>query len=232
MDSRQLTSPICSQQEQEIGQNTKRTEDIRGGLTKLEEDLRVSTTLYVGNLSFFTTEEQIYELFSKCGEVKRIIMGLDRIKKTPCGFCFVEYHHRQDALDCMSFINSTKLDERLIRIDVDPGFVNERQYGRGRSGGQVRDEHREDYDEGRGGWGARMREDEQREQHQRDVYDSQGSFAQVPQGSSDYYTKGYMPAGDAVENTKGKRDRGDESDSDGEDRNRHRPQANRHGEGW
>ena len=26
-----------------------------------------------------------------CGEVKRVIMGLDRMKKTPCGFCFVEY---------------------------------------------------------------------------------------------------------------------------------------------
>ena len=30
-----------------------------------------STSLYVGNLSFFTTEEQIYELFRKCGEVRR-----------------------------------------------------------------------------------------------------------------------------------------------------------------
>ena len=56
----------------------------------MEEDLEKSTTLYIGNLSFFTTEEQIYELFSKCGEIKRIIMGLDRIKKTPCGFSFVE----------------------------------------------------------------------------------------------------------------------------------------------
>ena len=55
--------------------------------------LRTSTTLYVGNLSFYTTEEQVYELFSMCGEVKRVIMGLDRLKKTPCGFCFVEYPH-------------------------------------------------------------------------------------------------------------------------------------------
>jgi nuclear cap-binding protein subunit 2 len=57
---------------------------------QFRQELERSTTLYVGNLSFFTTEEQIYELFSKCGEIKRIIMGLDRIKKTPCGFCFVE----------------------------------------------------------------------------------------------------------------------------------------------
>ena len=49
-----------------------------------------STTLYVGNMSFYTTEEQIYELFGKCGEVKRVVMGLDKFKRTPCGFCFIE----------------------------------------------------------------------------------------------------------------------------------------------
>ena len=44
-------------------------------------------TVYVGNLSHFTTEEQIHELFLKCGAIDRIIMGLDRNKLTPCGFC-------------------------------------------------------------------------------------------------------------------------------------------------
>ena len=34
-----------------------------------------TTTLYVGNMSFYTTEEQIYELFGMCGEVKRVVMG-------------------------------------------------------------------------------------------------------------------------------------------------------------
>ncbi|KAJ3090401.1 nuclear cap binding complex subunit [Physocladia obscura] len=113
-----------------------------------------SATLYIGNLSFFTTEEQIYELFTKCGPIKRIIMGLDRQRRTPCGFCFVEYFHHVSALHCMQFINGTKLDDRLIRTDIDPGFTNDRQYGRGKSGGQVRDEYRKDYDAGRGGWGA------------------------------------------------------------------------------
>ena len=53
-------------------------------------EMSLTTTLYVGNLSFHTSEEQIYEVFSKVGEVKRVVMGLDRIRKTPCGFCFVE----------------------------------------------------------------------------------------------------------------------------------------------
>jgi len=122
-----------------------------------EEDasqlLESSCTLYVGNLSFYTTEEQLYELFSKCGEIRRIIMGLDKIKKTPCGFSFVEYYTHEDASDCVKYITGTRLDDRTIRCDWDVGFKDGRQYGRGKTGGQVRDEHRTDYDPGRGGYG-------------------------------------------------------------------------------
>ena len=64
---------------------------FQGSRTEQEKLLLTSATLYIGNLSFYTTEEQIHELFSRCGDIKRIIMGLDKVKKTPCGFCFVEY---------------------------------------------------------------------------------------------------------------------------------------------
>ena len=112
-------------------------------------------------------------MLGRCGEIKRLVMGLDRFHKTPCGFCFVEYYNHQDALDCMKYIGGTKLDERIIRTDLDPGFQEGRQYGwvdllkvflfgglltytysrRGKSGGQVRDEYRDEYDPGRGGYG-------------------------------------------------------------------------------
>ena len=62
-------------------------------------------TVYVGNLSHFTTEEQIHELFLKCGAIDRIIMGLDRNKLTPCGFCFVIYRTEQGSLNAMKFYN-------------------------------------------------------------------------------------------------------------------------------
>lgn len=130
------------------------------------EDLSCSCTLYVGNLSFYTTEEQIHELFSKCGEIKRIIMGLDRITKSPCGFCFVEYYIHEDASDCMLFISGTKLDDRVVRCDLDPGYKEGRQWGRGKSGGQVRDEYREDFDNGRGGWGKRVAQMEEKGTYQ------------------------------------------------------------------
>ncbi|TGZ77830.1 nuclear cap-binding protein subunit 2 [Ascodesmis nigricans] len=131
----------------------RRESDTRKGAE--DETLKDASTLYVGNLSFYTTEEQIHELFSKCGEIKRLVMGLDRFSKTPCGFCFVEYYTNADALDAMKYIGGTKLDERIIRTDLDPGFKEGRQYGRGPTGGQVRDYYREDYDPGRGGYGGR-----------------------------------------------------------------------------
>ena len=56
--------------------------------------LKTSTTLYVGNLSFFTLESQLLEFFSACGQVVNLIMGLNRVKMQPCGFCFVEYATR------------------------------------------------------------------------------------------------------------------------------------------
>ena len=131
-----------------------------GGQKQWQRQLEESTTLYVGNLSFYTTEEQLYAMFGRVGEVKRIIMGLDRNTKTPCGFCFVEYHRRADTEDAVRYISGCKLDDRILRVDYDGGFVEGRQYGRGRSGGQVRDEYRTDYDAGRGGWGKAIENDE------------------------------------------------------------------------
>ena len=78
-------------------------------------------------------------------------MGLDKFKRTPCGFCFIEYYAREDAENAVRytvhlynvhlycrFINGTRLDDRIIRTDWDAGFIEGRQYGRGKTGGQVK----------------------------------------------------------------------------------------------
>lgn len=98
-------------------------------------------TVYVGKLSHFTTEEQIYELFSKCGPIDNIIMGLDRNKCTPCGFCFVVYKTTQGSLNAKKFLDYKCLDGQLMLIDLDPGFKEGRQYGRGVFGGQAGQEN-------------------------------------------------------------------------------------------
>lgn len=65
-------------------------------------------------------------------------MGLNQITKKPCGFAFVMYHSHKAAQAAVSYISGTKVDNRYIRVDLDWGFREGRQYGRGKSGGQVR----------------------------------------------------------------------------------------------
>ncbi|CAO3587533.1 unnamed protein product [Absidia cylindrospora] len=134
-------------------------QQYQGNQNQLSDEPSSTTTLYVGNLSFYTTEEQLYELFSKAGEIKRIIMGLDRNQKTPCGFLFC----------------------RILSLSFKEG----RQYGRGRNGGQVRDEYREEYDAGRGGWGHRTRVEMER-QRAREQQQNYEAIQEVPAGAGEY----------------------------------------------
>eukprot|EP01061_Rhynchopus_euleeides_P015583 TRINITY_DN2654_c0_g1_i1.p1 TRINITY_DN2654_c0_g1~~TRINITY_DN2654_c0_g1_i1.p1 ORF type:complete len:234 (+),score=57.95 TRINITY_DN2654_c0_g1_i1:54-704(+) len=127
---------------------------------KYRSNLRKSTTVYVGNLPFNAEEDLLYSLFASVGAVKDIVMGLDRVKKSPCGFCFIEFARREGAEDAVRFLNGRKICGRSIRVDWDLGEARKenRYWGRGASGGQVRDEYRQDFDPGRGGLGARVSE--------------------------------------------------------------------------
>ena len=121
--------------------------------------LKGSCAVYVGNLSFFVTALQVRALFSSCGVVKNVIMGLNRVTKKSCGFCFVEYFKHEDAASAVALLNGARFDEvdeieRKMKVELDPGFSEGRQYGRGKTGGQVADHFRKNFDPGRGGWGA------------------------------------------------------------------------------
>ena len=64
------------------------------------------------------------------------------MKMQPCGFCFVEYATRSEAALAVDTLNRSVLDGMVIRVDWDYGFEPQRQFGRGKQGGQVRDEIR------------------------------------------------------------------------------------------
>lgn len=95
--------------------------------------LGYQATLSLSNI----TSMCLLQLFSKAGDIKRLIMGLDANRRTPCGFCFVSYFTRKDAEAAVKYINGSMMDGRAIRVDHDWGFVEGRQFGRGRNGGQV-----------------------------------------------------------------------------------------------
>lgn len=88
----------------------------------------------------------------------------------------------------MRYVSGTKLDERIIRCDLDLGYKEGRQFGRGKSGGQVRDEHRQDYDPGRGGWGAQAQrlEIERRREVEERYADAQEGPGAVAGGGGDW----------------------------------------------
>ena len=111
------------------------------GLEQLTKSM-TSKTIYVGNLTEYTKEEQIYELFSEVGSVESVIMGLDRFKFTPCGFAFVIFDDMESCFNAVKFTKGAVLVGNKISVDLDPGFENGREFGRGTSGGQ---RTREDY---------------------------------------------------------------------------------------
>ena len=111
--------------------------------------LRDSKWVYVGNLSFHTSEAQLHALFSRVGSVRGVIMGLNSKTKTPCGFGFVEFMEPCAALESVALLSGTVLDGRQIRVELDFGYKNGRHFGRGQSGGQVRDDRKEGFDPGR-----------------------------------------------------------------------------------
>ena len=86
----------------------------------LLNQLALTSTLYVGNLAFYTTEEQLYSFFSLAGKVRLVRMGLNERSMTPCGFCFVEYERHEEALECQRQLSGLMCDERVIRADLDP----------------------------------------------------------------------------------------------------------------
>ena len=111
--------------------------------------LKRSSTLYIGNLAFSTRSRHLRAAFGTVGPVEAVHVGLDRFRKTPCGFAFVKYRRRADALRSISLLTGTKLDGNVIRVELDAGFKPGRQYGRGTSGGQVRDDRRRTVDPSR-----------------------------------------------------------------------------------
>ncbi|RVD90517.1 RNA-binding protein [Tubulinosema ratisbonensis] len=108
-----------------------------------EEDyvqaLKDSKTVYVGQLPNNIKEEAIWFMFSTCGEIKRVIMGINRTTLYPCGFCFVEFYTQESArLACL--FNKFNYSGKLLNVNIDYGFINGRQFGRGYFGGTFKED--------------------------------------------------------------------------------------------
>src|SRR3954467_8221186 len=77
----------------------------------------MGTKLYVGNLSFNTTENELQELFSQAGAVQEVMLMQDKFTGKSRGFAFVTMGSDQDAQNAVSKINGQTVDGRPLTVN-------------------------------------------------------------------------------------------------------------------
>ena len=77
----------------------------------------MSKNLYVGNLSYDTTEDTLRTLFAEFGEIESANLITDRYTGRSRGFAFVEMATEEAAQAAMGALNGKMVDEREIKVD-------------------------------------------------------------------------------------------------------------------
>ena len=77
----------------------------------------MESKLYVGNLSYNVTEEQLRELFSQAGTIKEVALIMDRDTRRPKGFGFIEMTTQVEAQKAIELFNEHELDGRRLTVN-------------------------------------------------------------------------------------------------------------------
>ena len=73
--------------------------------------------IYVGNLSFDTTEDQLRGVFEEHGEVESCALITDRETGRSKGFAFIEMPNADQAKSAMDALNGSDLDSRSLTVN-------------------------------------------------------------------------------------------------------------------
>jgi len=105
----------------------------------------MSNKLFVGNLSFNTTENDLQDAFAAHGTVTEANLMMDRMTNRPRGFGFVTMSSAEEAQKAIEALNGKELDGRALTVNV----AKPREERSGGAGGGGRREY--------GGGGGRNR---------------------------------------------------------------------------
>lgn len=114
----------------------------------------MSKKIYVGNLSYNTTEDGLFSVFSQFGKVDSAMVIRDRFTDQSRGFGFVEMELEEAAREAIAALNGQMIDGRRVRVNA----AEERSQGfrQGAAGGfQHEGGFRNDERRGRFGGGTR-----------------------------------------------------------------------------
>lgn len=74
--------------------------------------------LYVGNLPYSVTEEELNTLFTQAGTVKSVALILDRETKRSKGFAFVEMATQEDMQNAINTFNGREFKGRPLTVNI------------------------------------------------------------------------------------------------------------------
>jgi cold-inducible RNA-binding protein len=105
---------------------------------------KMEVKLYVGNLAFQTTGDQLRELFSQAGTVSNCKLIKDRDTGQSRGFAFITMGSQADAQKAISMFNGKSVDDRELKVNTAKEREDRPRSGGSRDGG---------YRDNRGGGG-------------------------------------------------------------------------------
>lgn len=91
--------------------------------------------LYVGNLSFNTTQSQIQELFAQAGEIEEVALITDRDTGRSKGFGFVTMATEEGAQEAIKRFNGKMMDDRALTVNEARPREDRGGFGGGSGGG-------------------------------------------------------------------------------------------------
>jgi RNA recognition motif-containing protein len=90
--------------------------------------------VFVGNMSFDTTREELQELFAQAGEITEVVVPTDRMSGRPRGFAFVTFASDEAAAAAIQKLDGQLLGGRNLRVN-EASAAPQRSFGGGGGGG-------------------------------------------------------------------------------------------------
>ena len=78
----------------------------------------METKIYVGNLPFSATEEELKTLFSQAGEVKSVTIITDKFSGQSRGFGFIEMSTQEEMQNAVAKFNGYQMGDRALKVNV------------------------------------------------------------------------------------------------------------------
>lgn len=96
--------------------------------------------IYIGNMSFSTTEDSLRQAFEGFGEVSKVNIITDKYSGDPRGFAFVEMSGKDEAMAAIAGLNGQELDGRALNVNEAKPRTDNRGGGGG-GGGNYRNSY-------------------------------------------------------------------------------------------